>query len=83
MKKWAILLLAVGLVVVIWYFARRQEYVPPWAQPKYGEITRGDIRVPITASGLIHADLVVEVKPEASGEIVDVKVVEGTYVDAD
>jgi HlyD family secretion protein len=82
MKKWALLIVVVGVIGLIWYIARQQEYVPPWAQPKYGEITRGDIRVPITASGLIHADLVVEVKPEASGEIIDVKVVEGTYVEA-
>jgi multidrug efflux pump subunit AcrA (membrane-fusion protein) len=80
MKKWAILLFCVGLVVVGWYVARQQTFTPPWALPKYGEISRGDIRVPITASGLIHANQVIEVKPEASGEVTDVPVVEGRYV---
>ncbi|MCK4340449.1 MAG: biotin/lipoyl-binding protein [Phycisphaerae bacterium] len=82
MKKWIILLAAVGLVVVIWYFARQQSFTPDWAKAKFGEVTRGDIKVPITASGLIHANLVVEIKPEASGEVTQVHVVEGTFVKA-
>ncbi len=80
MRKWIILLAVVGLVVIGWYFARQQQYRPPWAMPKFGEVTRGDIKVPITAAGLIHAEQVVEVKPEASGEITGVRVVEGSYV---
>lgn len=82
MRKWIILLAVVGLVVAGWYVARQQQFVPPWAQPKLGAVTRGDIRVPITASGLIHANQVVEVKPEASGVILRIPVVEGTYVRA-
>jgi HlyD family secretion protein len=80
MRKWVILLVVVGLVMVGWYFARQQEFVPPWAMPKFGEVTRGDIRVPITAAGLIHAKQVIEIKPEASGEVVEVPVDEGTFV---
>lgn len=80
MKKWIILLLLVGLVGLGYYFAQQQEFVPPWAQPKYGQVTRGDIRVPITASGLIHANRVVEVKSEASGEIIDIPVDPGSFV---
>ncbi len=83
MNKWLILLIVVGLIAVGWYYARQQEFTPPWAMPKFGQVTRGDIRVPITASGLIHANQVIEVKPEASGEITAVQVVEGTYVDAE
>lgn len=80
MKKWIILLAGVGLVVVIYLIARQQVMVPIWAQPKFGKVTRGDIRVPITAAGLIHAQQVIEVKPEASGNIVEVPVTEGTFV---
>lgn len=83
MKKWLVLLGVVGLVVVGWYFARQRTYTPPWAMPKYGKVTRGDIKVPITAAGLIHAHEVIEVKPEASGEITEVPVVEGTFVRKD
>lgn len=79
-KKWLILLGVVLLVVVIWYFARRQTFTPPWAEPKFGKVIRGDIKVPITASGLIHPAQEVEVKPEASGIIQELPVVEGTYV---
>jgi len=78
--KWIVLLGVVGLVVVVWLVARRQTFTPPWAEPKLGKVTRGDIRVPITAAGLIHAHLVVEVKSKASGEIIEVPVIEGTYV---
>ncbi len=82
MKKWLILLFAIALVVAGWYFARQQEMVPIWAQPKYGQVTRGDIRVPITAAGLIHAREVIEVKSMASGRITAVPVVEGDFVRA-
>ena len=83
MKKWLLLLIAVLAVVAIYLYARQQKYTPPWEMPKYGKITRGDIRVPITASGLIHADKVIEMKPEASGEVVSVPVVEGDFVHKD
>ncbi len=83
MTKWLILLLAVALLVIVYLVTIQFEFTPPWAQPKFGEVTRGDIRVPITASGLIHAAMVIEVKSQASGEIVDVPVVEGDYVRKD
>jgi len=82
MKKWLILICVLILVGVGWWFARQQRMIPLWAMPKFGDVTRGDIRVPITAAGLIHASQVIEVKPEASGEITEVRVVEGTYVHA-
>ncbi len=80
MKKWLILLGVVALVGVIWYFARRQTFTPPWAVPKFAQVTRGDIKVPITAAGLIHPAQEVEVKPEASGIIREMPVVGGTFV---
>ncbi|MEW6198729.1 MAG: biotin/lipoyl-binding protein [Planctomycetota bacterium] len=80
MKKWLILIVVVALVVVVWLVARNRVMVPIWAQPKFGPVTRGDIRVPITAAGLIHASEVIEIKPEASGVVTDVPVIEGTYL---
>jgi multidrug efflux pump subunit AcrA (membrane-fusion protein) len=80
MKKWLILLIVLILVGVGWFVARRQVMVPRWAQPKLAKVAHGDIKVPITAAGLIHADQTVEVKSKASGEILEIPVVEGTYV---
>lgn len=80
MKKWIVLLIAVAIVGGVWLIARNRVMVPIWAQPKFGPVTRGDIRVPITAAGLIHASEVIEIKPEASGVVTDVPVIEGTYL---
>jgi HlyD family secretion protein len=79
--KWIILLGVFATVLgTVWYVGRNQRYEPPWAKPKFGEVTTGDIRVPIAASGLIHANQLIEMKPEASGEVVGVPVVEGDFV---
>lgn len=83
MKKWLILLCVVLAVVLVWYVVRQRRYIPPWEQPKTAKVTRGDIRVPITASGLIHANRVIEMKPEASGKVLEVTVVEGDFVTRD
>lgn len=80
MKKWLILLAVVALVGVGWYIARQYSVTPLWAQPKFGKVTRGDVRVPVIAAGLIRADQEIEVKSMASGRILDVPVVEGNYV---
>lgn len=80
MNKWLIAIIVVLVLVGGWYVARNQRYTPPWDQPKTAEVTRGDIRVPITAAGLIHANQVVDVKSKASGEIIELPVVEGAYV---
>lgn len=83
MNKWLLLLLGVVTIALVYVAARQCEYTPPWAMPKYGEVSRGDITVPISASGLIHANQVIEVKPEASGSIDEITVVEGDYVKKD
>lgn len=80
MKKWIILLAVVALVGVGWYVARQYSVTPLWAQPKFGKVTRGDVRVPVIAAGLIRADQEIEVKSMASGRILEVPVVEGNYV---
>jgi HlyD family secretion protein len=82
MKKWIFLAIVLSLVGVVYYIARQQVMVPLWAQPKFGPVTRGDIRVPITAAGLIRPNQVVEIKSQASGRIMSVPVSEGSYVHA-
>jgi HlyD family secretion protein len=80
MKKWILVAVLGVFLVGGWYVAKQQVFLPNFAQPKFGEVSRGDIKVPITASGLIHAERVIEVKSEASGKILDVPVQEGDRV---
>jgi len=81
MKKWFFLLLAVIAIGAIWYYLRTYvRYRPEWDKAKFGEVARGDIRVPITASGLIEANERINIKSEASGQVLEIKVVEGDYV---
>jgi HlyD family secretion protein len=81
MKKWFFLLLAVIAIGTIWYYLRTYvRYRPEWDKAKFGEVTRGDIHVPITASGLIEANERINIKSEASGQVLEIKVVEGDSV---
>ncbi len=80
MNKWLIAIIVVLILVGGWYVARNQRYTPPWDMPKTADVTHGDIRVPITAAGLIHANQVVDVKSKASGEVIGIPVVEGAFV---
>lgn len=81
MKKWIVLFLVVGGIVAAWYYARTYWRVTPsWAEPRFGTVTRGDIRVPITAAGLIEPNERIEIKPKASGRVVAVPVRAGDFV---
>ncbi|MFQ5806572.1 MAG: efflux RND transporter periplasmic adaptor subunit [Phycisphaerae bacterium] len=81
MKKWVLLLLVVAVISVVWYWLRTYyRYVPEWDKAKFGEVTRDDIRVPITASGLIEANQRIDIRSKAAGEVIDIRVVEGNYV---
>jgi HlyD family secretion protein len=82
MKKWIILLVGVAVVVGVYLIVRQARVTPIWAMPKYAKVTRGDIRVPITAAGLIRANQEIEVKSMASGRITEVPVVAGDFVHA-
>lgn len=67
----------------LWYLARTYWRVDmPWMRPELTQVTRGDIRVPITASGLIEPQQRIEVKSKASGEVIEVHVAEGDRVGA-
>lgn len=80
MKKLLGVLVVVLLVVVGWMWLRQQRITAPWKEPKWARVTRGDIRVPITAAGLIEPNQKIEVKSKASGEVIELNVVEGKYV---
>lgn len=81
MRKWIILIVAVAAVGIGYYVVRTNVRVDmPWNQPKFGPVTRGDISVPITASGLIEPLQKIEVKSKASGEVIEVRVQEGDFV---
>jgi len=80
MKKWIILLVCVLAVAAVYMYASKQQYTPPWLEPKTAPISRGDIKVPITATGLIQPNQEVELKPEATGIVLNVNVVEGSFV---
>ncbi len=84
MRKWIFLVVVVAVIAAIWYYMRTYvRYIPEWDKAKFGKVTRGDLRVPITASGLIEPDQRIDIRSKASGEVIDVKVVEGDYVRKD
>ena len=76
MKKWILLVLVAVAIGAVWYYLRTYvRYRPEWDKAKFGEVTRGDLRVPITASGLIEANERINIKSEASGQVLEIKVV--------
>lgn len=83
MKKWFALLLVIAVVAFGWWWARTYaRFEPDWMKPKFAKVDRGDIVVPITASGLIVPEQEIEVKSEASGEVTKIHVEEGDFVRA-
>lgn len=81
MNKWIGILLVVLLLGTGWYLARTLwRITPPWDQPKFEKVERGDVRVPITAAGLIEPLERIEIKSKASGEVIDIKVKQGDFV---
>ncbi len=83
MTKWLILLIVVVVFVGGWYYVSNNvRYTPPWMQPKFAKISKGDISVPISATGLIEPYQRIDVKSEASGEVLEVLVEEGDWVSA-
>lgn len=81
MNKWLATLLVGVILISTWYFLKTNWRVSlPGMEPKFGKVTRGDIRVPISASGLIEPKQRIEVKSKASGEVIEVRVKEGDFV---
>lgn len=83
MNKWLGVLWVLTILGGLWFAARTYWRVTPiWNQPKFASVKRGDVRVPISAAGLIEPRLRIEVKSKASGEIIDIPVYPGSYVRA-
>lgn len=81
MKKWLGILGIVAAVAGTWWLARTYWRVNfSWDAPKTAVVSRGEIRVPVSATGLIEPEQRIEIKPEASGEVIEVSVVEGDFV---
>lgn len=81
MTKWLSLFIVILLILFGWYYASTNvRFTPTWLKAKFGNVTRGDIRVPITAAGLVRARQEIEIKPEASGKVLQVHVREGDFV---
>lgn len=80
MNKWVGLGLVVLLLVSGWWNLRNVRFTPNIFKPKFALVDRGEIRVPISASGLLTPDEKIEVKSEASGEVIAVLVTEGDFV---
>jgi HlyD family secretion protein len=80
MIRFLIVVIVILLAVMGWMYARTQRFTPEWAMPKTEKVTIGDIRMPITATGLIEPSQTIEVKTEASGRIIEIPVREGSYV---
>ena len=81
MRKWVITCVVIAVICLGWWYARTNvRYTPEWNQAKFGKITRGDIHVPITASGLIDADERIDIKSKASGEVIAINIKAGDYV---
>ncbi len=84
MKKWILLAMVMALIGAVWYYVRTTvRFTPESAKPKFGKITRGDIRVPISASGLIEANKQIIIKSKASGEVIEIAVAPGDFVRKD
>ena len=81
MRKWLVTLCVLAVICIGWWYVRNNvRYRPEWDQAKFGKITRGDIRVPISAAGLIDANERINIKSEASGQVLEIKAVEGNKV---
>ncbi|HOT97275.1 MAG TPA: efflux RND transporter periplasmic adaptor subunit [bacterium] len=83
MKKWIIALLVLVALLAVWFFTRSSKAVPAAAQStllQTDKVTRGDLRVEVSASGIVEPINKVEIKSKASGQIEEMKVEESDPV---
>lgn len=83
MKKGIIIggLLCVGVVGAA-YGLRGFRISNAWLDGKYEEVKRGSMTIPVSSSGTIESNKLVEIKSKASGEVSKVYVVEGQMIKA-
>jgi HlyD family secretion protein len=82
MKKWIILALAIVAAATIWFFTRSSEAVPSNQSTltQNDKVIRGDLRVEVSASGVVEPINKVEIKSKASGQIEEMRVEESDPV---
>lgn len=81
MKKWIVVGILAATVFGGWYYVSNYvRFTPEYLRPKFAKVSRGDIRVPVSASGLIEPQRRVQVKSKASGEVSAVNIVAGDFV---
>lgn len=51
-----------------------------WLDGQMEEVTRGDLDIPVTATGIIEAKQLIQIKSKASGVVSDIPVIEGQMV---
>lgn len=82
MKKWIIILIIAVLAYVGWQQLSGARVNLAFMQEKTAVVGRGDLTIPITGTGEIHPKSRSVIKPEASGEVIEIPVDPGQLVKA-
>lgn len=82
MKKWIIGIAIILAAIAIWYFSRGDEVKSAQnaLMQQSDEVKRGDLRVEVSASGVVEPINKVEIKSKASGQIEEMRVEEADPV---
>jgi len=83
MRRIAVVVGAIAIVVAgVWWFRRGGEADEAEAELATAEVVRGDLRVTVSATGVLEPLTTVEVKSRSGGEIAVMYVEAGDYVEA-
>lgn len=82
MKKWIITAAVILALIAIWFFTRSSDAVQATGSvlPQSERVIRGDLRVEVSASGVVEPINKVEIKSKASGQIEEMRVEESDPV---
>lgn len=82
-KKRTLIGIGIGVLVVggLLYFWKRGAAPKKKDPPRVVDVKRGDLRVDVSATGVVEPEYVVEIKSKASGEVEAVYVQEGELVE--
>lgn len=83
MKKILIAIIVIVVLIVGWSMLSNARLDIGFLRGKLALIHRGDLSIPISGTGEIRAKARSEIKPEASGEVVEIPVEPGQLVKAD
>jgi len=82
MKKWFIIIGIIILIVIVWFVIRpnTKQVKATTFSPQVEKVIRGDIRVEVSATGIIEPINQVEIKSKASGLIEELRIEEADFV---